>query len=89
MTLADIEPGAYLYLEEELQILEFVSWERDGQARVVWENGREGVYDVRGTGYTFHIVPDEEVETLRTTLTVLRTHLKSLKLWVSENTKPL
>jgi len=59
MTLAEVSPGDWLFLEETEELYRFKGWERPGQARVVLKDGGEAVYPVEGKGYTFHVLEEE------------------------------
>jgi hypothetical protein len=89
MSLAEVEEGDYLYLEEEGSIVIFKSWEREGLARIVREGGGEGVYPVKGAGYTFYVIPPDYVEAVKTNILQLKNAKKHLEDWISENATPL
>ena len=91
MTLTEVKPGDWLYLEESMELIRFKSWERpeEGHARIVKADGSEGVYPVKGVGYTFHVLDDDAQLAVAYLIGEIADRKQKLRELLEENAKPL
>ena len=89
MTLAEVKPGDWLYLEETESLYRFKSWERPGHARVVLKDGSEAVYPVDGKGYTFHVLEEDAQLAMAYLIGEIADRRQKLRELIEENAKPL